>query len=218
MGVKAMSTAVNGKRSRWLPISLMSIITAAGITAAGLLARFQSADTAVFAICFVMAFIFVLLVFVSEDTSKSRSRNLLANTLAWVFSSMMVLALGALGSSYFMCWPSPMASYCETPSWVLEYRRVVNDNARLEKQIVEMKTQAAQILIAVNSAVDPQKGITHIADETVGLKGWVDAAMQGDKKQGENLITQLTQSIPNEARTIRDGLKSAVPALQGFSQ
>ena len=97
------------------PLALMSGVTAAGSVVSAVLAMTGSPEVAVFGIAFVIAFMFVLLVFVSVARAKSRSRIILAETLAWSFSLMMVASIGALGTSFFKCWPAPLGTQCKAP-------------------------------------------------------------------------------------------------------
>lgn len=111
MAVAAIKLAISNNPS----FGVMSAVFAAGVVGAALLAAFGGRpEFALLAVAFVVAFMFVLLVFLAGGQSQapSRSRVILADTLAWVFSFAMIVSIGLTISSYFACWPAPFGTHC----------------------------------------------------------------------------------------------------------
>src|SRR5689334_16197205 len=109
---EAIATAIQSNRS----FGLMSGVSAAGIVGASILGLVGGrADLAIFAVAIVIAFMFVLLVFVGSSQRGPKSRRLLAEFLAWAFSLLMLTGIVLMCSSYFVCWPAPFRSDCPRP-------------------------------------------------------------------------------------------------------
>lgn len=128
--IKAANAAVAAAIKANPSFKLMAGVSSAGIVGAALLGLTSGrADVAIFAVAFVVAFMFVLLAFVAANDRAPRSRKILAEFLAWAFSLAMLAGIVLMGSSYFICSPIPIRSDC--PQADPRLRRVMIDDFRL---------------------------------------------------------------------------------------